>query len=294
MSAPHRSCVTHGLSPCATAIGHLLEYIGKGTDHVPDSLWAAVSGSEISKVTISKNTLTSFPSNLLNFAPTLTILDLSFNRIRQLGPEMGTLTGLATLNVRNNQLSSLPAELASLKGLTDVIFSLNRFSEFPRVLYIMRSLTTVVATDNQIGSVDSAGLTSLTNLSCLDLTNNSINKVPPELGLLENLKSLKLEGNCFKIPRFVDSARVLLYLCVAHWLVCYRYHCTAANRNPLFSNQPAFRNAVWRLRADRFMLCRACCAVLFCGVLCRDVPCCDVKFHQPTDQPFLQKERRHS
>ena len=32
-------------------------------------------------------------------------------------------------------------------------------------------------------------------------TNNSINKVPPELSLLPNLTSLKLEGNCFKIPR---------------------------------------------------------------------------------------------
>jgi len=183
--------------------GHLLEYVGKGTDAVPTTLWDAVGGSEISKAVLSKNTLTVLPPQLLNFAATLTILDLSFNRIRQLGPEVGQLTGLATLNVRNNQLTALPAELASLRHLRDIVLSLNRFSELPKVLYRLPSLDTVIATDNQIGYIDASqsGLGSLQALSCLDLTNNSINKVPPEISLLPNLTSLKLEGNCFKIPR---------------------------------------------------------------------------------------------
>jgi len=181
--------------------GHLMEYVGKGTDAVPDTLWDAVAGAEISKAVISKNALTVFPRQLLGFAATLTILDLSFNRISTLGPEVAALTGLATLNVRNNKLSALPQELASLKGLTDVIISLNRFADFPPVLYGMPSLSTIVATDNQIFGVDAQALQRLQGLSCLDLTNNSINKVPPELALLPNLKSLKLEGNCFKIPR---------------------------------------------------------------------------------------------
>ena len=119
----------------------------------------------------------------------------------QLGPEVAALTGLATLNVRNNKLSALPQELAALKGLTDVVISLNRFADFPPVLYGMPSLTTIVATDNQIFGIDAQAIQKLRGLSCLDLTNNSINKVPPELALLPELKSLKLEGNCFKIPR---------------------------------------------------------------------------------------------
>jgi Leucine-rich repeat (LRR) protein len=43
-------------------------------------------------------------------------------------------------------------------------------------------------------------LAGLSHLLILDLSNNSIQMVPPELGLLK-LTSLQLMGNCFRVPR---------------------------------------------------------------------------------------------
>ena len=52
----------------------------------------------------------------------------------------------------------------------------------------------IVASDNRIRVIDVDGLQRLPVLTCLDLSNNNIDTVPCTLGLLENIKSLKLEG----------------------------------------------------------------------------------------------------
>jgi Leucine-rich repeat (LRR) protein len=52
----------------------------------------------------------------------------------------------------------------------------------------------IVASDNRIKIINISGLAKLPSLSCLDLSNNNIDNVPSELGLLENIKALKLEG----------------------------------------------------------------------------------------------------
>ena len=69
---------------------------------------------------------------------------------------------------------------------------------------------------NQIASIDVDGLASLKNLAVLDLQNNSIDQVPPELGNLKHIRSLSLEGNAFRVPRpaiFVKGTQaVMVYL----------------------------------------------------------------------------------
>jgi Leucine-rich repeat (LRR) protein len=123
---------------------------------------------------------------------------------------------LACLDVRSNVLSALPTELSQCKGLEEVVCSMNRFSSIPAVLYTIPSLVSLIFSDNQIGTIDVAALRRLPALNCLELTNNSINQVPPELGLMEGLNALKLEGNCFKIPRPAQlaqpTASLLAYL----------------------------------------------------------------------------------
>lgn len=96
---------------------------------------------------------------------------------------------------------------------------MNRFGTIPAVLYSVPSLVSIIITDNQVADVDAASLRKLSNLNCLDLTNNSIARVPPELGLLPACKSLKLEGNCFKIPR-----PVYLYIIAVHIYMCVCVH----------------------------------------------------------------------
>jgi Leucine-rich repeat (LRR) protein len=181
--------------------GHVLDFSGKRAEIVPSQVWEAVGGEAVAKALFGKNNFTAIPREIFAFSASLQDLDMSFNRLAELPAEVGLLRALTSIDLRNNQLRHLPIDLASLGCLTEVIISMNRFSAFPDVFYAMPGLLSIIASDNQIMGVDADAMLGLQKLNCLDLTNNDINKVPPELGLLPAIKSLKLEGNSFKIPR---------------------------------------------------------------------------------------------
>lgn len=64
----------------------------------------------------------------------------------------------------------------------------DRFKSFPEVLYHIVSLETIMLGNNQVDGVDASGLMKLRSLSTLDLSNNDVLKVPPELGLCTSLR----------------------------------------------------------------------------------------------------------
>uniref|UniRef100_A0AAY4EXG4 Leucine-rich repeat-containing protein 40 n=1 Tax=Denticeps clupeoides TaxID=299321 RepID=A0AAY4EXG4_9TELE len=102
---------------------------------------------------------------------------------------------------RNNLLTTLPSEMKSLTKLRTVVLSFNRFKCFPDVLYKIAALETILISNNQVGSIDPIQLKELSNLSTLDLQNNDIMQVPPELGNCTSLRALLLDGNPFRNPR---------------------------------------------------------------------------------------------
>lgn len=164
---------------------------------------------------LSNKSLTVFPLEVCEQRQT-TELSLGHNKLSSLPPEIGQLTAITVLDLRNNHLSSLPTELASCSRLVDVVLSFNRFSELPSVLYKLPKLENIIANDNQIGSIDVDSLRQIPGLACLDLQNNDIAQVPPQLGTLSTLKHLQLGGNSFRIPRAAVLAKgtqaVLEYL----------------------------------------------------------------------------------
>lgn len=56
----------------------------------------------------------------------------------------------------------------------------------------------------------------MSSLVCLDLENNNIGRLPPELCLIPNIRTLLVLGNTFKIPRAdvlaKGSAEVIAWL----------------------------------------------------------------------------------
>lgn len=63
-----------------------------------------------------------------------------------------------------------------------------RFEELPACLYELPLVEIIIAANNKINCVDVKGLEKLTMLAVLDLRNNSISHIPPELGLLTQLR----------------------------------------------------------------------------------------------------------
>lgn len=193
-----------------------LEYSDKQAPAIPDAVFDAVGSSPITSVNFSKNQLTEVPSRIVELKDSACDVSLGFNKIPTISLNLCMLLKLTHLDMRNNLLASLPDELEALTRLQSIILSFNRFKTFPDVLYRIPTLETILISTNQIGSIDPLQLIKLPKLSSLDLQNNDLLQIPPELGNCESLRSLNLEGNPFRTPRAAilakGTAAVLEYL----------------------------------------------------------------------------------
>ncbi|XP_023696226.2 leucine-rich repeat-containing protein 40 [Paramormyrops kingsleyae] len=184
-----------------------LNYSEKQEASVPDEVFDAVGKDPISSVNFSRNQLCSLPARIIELKDTVTDINLGFNKLTSIPVEFCMLQGLAHIDFRNNLLESLPEELESLTKLRSVILSFNRFKDFPEVLYRLHTLETILISNNQVGSIDPIKLKDLERLSTLDLQNNDILHVPPELGNCTSLRALMLDGNPFRHPRAAIVAK---------------------------------------------------------------------------------------
>ncbi|KAM6128893.1 leucine-rich repeat-containing protein 40 [Phoenicopterus ruber ruber] len=194
----------------------LLEYSEKQAAVIPDEMFNAVRSNPIATVNFSKNQLNEVPPRIVELKDSVCDVNLGFNKISSVSLELCMLHKLTHLDIRNNFLTSLPEEMEALTRLQTINLSFNRFKVFPSVLYRLLALETVLLSNNQVGSVDPLQLKKMDKLGTLDLQNNDLLQVPPELGNCETLRTLLLEGNPFRTPRAAvlakGTAAVLEYL----------------------------------------------------------------------------------
>ncbi|KAI1236927.1 Leucine-rich repeat-containing protein 40, partial [Lamprotornis superbus] len=194
----------------------LLEYSDKQAAEIPEAVFDAVGSNPVTTVNFSKNQLREIPPRLVELKDSVCDVSLGFNKISSISSELCLLQKLTHLDLRNNVLTALPEEMEALKRLHTINLAFNRFKVFPSVLYHLPALETILLSNNQVGSIDPVQLKGLDKLGTLDLQNNDLLQVPPELGNCENLRSLLLEGNPFRTPRAAvlakGTAAVLEYL----------------------------------------------------------------------------------
>ncbi|XP_008844311.1 leucine-rich repeat-containing protein 40 isoform X2 [Nannospalax galili] len=194
----------------------LLDYSDKQATVIPDDVFDAVKSNIITSVNFSKNCLSEIPARVVELKEMVSEVSLSFNKLAFISQEFCVLQKLTFLDIRNNLLSSLPEEVASLAKLQTINLSFNRFKVLPEVLYQIPSLETILISNNQVGSVDPQKMQLMEKLSTLDLQNNDLLHIPPELGNCVHLRTLLLDGNPFRVPRAAilmkGTAAVLEYL----------------------------------------------------------------------------------
>ncbi|NXK69993.1 LRC40 protein, partial [Sylvietta virens] len=194
----------------------LLEYSDKQAAEIPEAVFDAVGANPVATVNFSKNQLREIPPRLVELKDSVCDVSLAFNKISSISSELCLLQKLTHLDLRNNVLTALPEEMEALKRLHTINLAFNRFKVFPSVLYHLPALETILLSNNQVGSIDPVQLKGMDKLGTLDLQNNDLLQVPPELGNCENLRSLLLEGNPFRTPRAAvlakGTAAVLEYL----------------------------------------------------------------------------------
>uniref|UniRef100_A0A8C0GWR2 Leucine-rich repeat-containing protein 40 n=1 Tax=Chelonoidis abingdonii TaxID=106734 RepID=A0A8C0GWR2_CHEAB len=194
----------------------VLEYSEKRAAVIPDEIFNAVGSNSVTTVNFSKNQLNEIPKRIVELKESVCDVNLGFNKLSSISLELCVLHKLTHLDIRNNFLTSLPEEMEALIRLQIINLCFNRFKIFPNVLYCIPTLETILLSNNQVGSIDPLQLRKMDKLGTLDLQNNDLLQVPPELGNCVNLRTLLLEGNPFRTPRGAilakGTAAVLEYL----------------------------------------------------------------------------------
>ncbi|KAK9729680.1 hypothetical protein K7432_000086 [Basidiobolus ranarum] len=196
------------------------------TDTTPNALVSRLTTQQISSRTLdlTKSSLTTLEESTLsglNFAPlhikldfnsfplvpatiylyfeTLTTITLTHNKITEFPIPSCTLPALRSLDLSHNLITSVPQETDAFPALAELYLNFNRIAgTFPAKLPFP-NLSILELSSNKLDAFQPEAFQGLVQL---DLSNNNIAKVPCELGLIDSITSLKLEGNVFRVPRY--------------------------------------------------------------------------------------------
>ena len=130
-------------------------------------------------------------------------LNLGFNQLQALPPEIGQLSNLTKLDLWHNDLQALPPEIGQLSSLIHLNLSTddhlpvmwnNHLQALPPEIGQLSSLTHLDVENNRL-QVLPPEIGQLSNLTYLNLAGNRLQALPPEIGQLSNLSELDLSGN---------------------------------------------------------------------------------------------------
>lgn len=178
--------------------------------------------SLLESMDLSHNKLTSLPA-MIGFLSRLTSLNLSHNNLSELPPEVGSMNALHLLDVSVNKLRCLPEPIGSLCHLEQLFVQQNELTalppfsgcarlkelhagnncieEFPiEVIETLMVLRTLDLKNNRL-KVLTPDITMIQGLERLDVSNNNLASLPYELGTLVHLKGLGVEGNPLRAIR---------------------------------------------------------------------------------------------
>lgn len=124
----------------------------------------------------------------------LLYLNVAFNNIEELPPELGDLLLLRELNVSCNQLTALPSTIGKCKRLRILKINGNHIEALPQELGYCNMLEQVIASENQLQTVP-ATLAKIDALRILRIQNNDLIEIPPVLGTIPTLEEIDVSNN---------------------------------------------------------------------------------------------------
>ncbi|KAK2842971.1 hypothetical protein Q7C36_011186 [Tachysurus vachellii] len=178
----------------------VFQLTGKNLQEFPEDL-QKLTGN-LRTVDLSNNRIDSLPVFIGNFQQ-LKSLTISNNHLTCLPDEMGKLRKLETLVLNGNHLSQLPASFSQLKALRTLSLSANQFREFPSSLGSLRQLDVLDLSRNRIQAVP-AEVSELQAIE-INLNQNQISALSPEVSRCPRLKVLRLEENCLELSSIPSS-----------------------------------------------------------------------------------------
>ncbi|ORZ01519.1 hypothetical protein BCR43DRAFT_434119 [Syncephalastrum racemosum] len=158
----------------------------------------AESGIIPATLQLGHNLLIEIPPALSDLKSTLVHLNLEHNRLREFSVPCD-FPSLKTLNLSNNRITRMAVETEQLPQLNEINLNFNMLSALPENLAAcLPALRILRANSNKIENI-SANM--FENMEIIDLGNNDIGLLPPELGAITSIRELMVYGNRFRVPR---------------------------------------------------------------------------------------------
>lgn len=145
---------------------------------------------------LSDNKFITLPPDISRFMQ-LRHLNLNKNKLTKLPDCIGALTRLETLNVAHNNLTTLPRTLSNMIHLKQVNLSDNHLKEFPLMFGGLKHLDVLDLSKNEISLIPSE--VGALNVTELNLNQNQISEISPQIANCPRLKTLRLEENCLQL-----------------------------------------------------------------------------------------------
>ena len=139
--------------------------------------------------------LDEFPREIFDLADTLTMLDLSGNRLRALPEHLPRLRALRTLFCSNNLFETLPPALGACPELDLVGFKANAIAHVPAEALSPR-LRWLILSDNRVDALPET-LGACRRLRKLALAGNRLTTLPAGIAHCEALELARLSANRF-------------------------------------------------------------------------------------------------
>uniref|UniRef100_A0AAR2JS40 Leucine-rich repeat-containing protein 57 n=1 Tax=Pygocentrus nattereri TaxID=42514 RepID=A0AAR2JS40_PYGNA len=178
----------------------VFQLTGKGLQEFPEEL-QRLTGN-LRTVDLSSNKIEVLPAFIGSFQQ-LKSLTINSNKLTNLPNDIGKLKKLETLMLNGNLLQQLPASVGQLKALRTLSLSGNQFREFPTGLGSLRHLDVLDLSKNGIQAVP-AEVAELQAIE-INLNQNQISALSPEVSRSPRLKVLRLEENCLELHSIPTS-----------------------------------------------------------------------------------------
>ena len=124
-------------------------------------------------------------------------LDLSYNKIEDLGECITQFNKLRHLDLSHNKLQQLPSNFKALQNLETLNLANNQLNSFPIVLTQLPQLKTLNLKGNGLQTLP-IEIEQLQNLEQLELGFNPLEKLPSTFAKLKKLKNLSCTNNRFE------------------------------------------------------------------------------------------------
>eukprot|EP01117_Protostelium_nocturnum_P008969 TRINITY_DN3221_c0_g1_i1.p1 TRINITY_DN3221_c0_g1~~TRINITY_DN3221_c0_g1_i1.p1 ORF type:complete len:636 (-),score=214.16 TRINITY_DN3221_c0_g1_i1:112-2019(-) len=194
---------------------------GRKLTSFPEVVWET---QNITSLSVNQNLIAEIPSQISSLADSLSSLNVSHNKIPALPPSFEKLKGLTDLDLSNNSFAEFPIQILALSQLNTLNIRCNRLTSLPNEMFVvLKKLNTLNASynslksfpngvgdsklvlldlsNNKIENVLDKEILKCKSLQSLELSNNDITSIEPELGLSTHLKNLSLKGNPTKSIR---------------------------------------------------------------------------------------------